>query len=85
MQDCVCHAKGQAMAIPPVGAATRCNFCDSTKYRAPGPCSSCGVYGYKSEPPGYRKMPRTRYDDPPELLPTEPTWADLEDVTVDLF
>lgn len=63
-----------------------CEFCGAGFFVAPGPCSKCGTVGYRSgEPPAFRKMPRTRYDDPPELLPTAPSWDDLEDVPVELF
>lgn len=86
MQDCTYHGPRVAIAAPPVSTGQCCPFCQSAKYRAPGPCPICNTVGYKSgEPPAFRRLPRTRYDDQPELLPAEPTWADLEDVTTELF
>lgn len=86
MDDYHYHGARAVIATPPASAGHCCPFCQSTKYRAPGPCPKCGTVGYKSgEPPAFRKMPRTRYGDPPELLPAEPTWTDLEEVTAELF
>jgi hypothetical protein len=86
MQDCTYHGTRSVIAAPPASAGNRCPFCNAKQFKAGGPCAVCGVWGYKSgEPPAFRKTPRTRYDDPPELLPTEPTWTDLEEVTAELF
>lgn len=69
----------------PAADRNRCPFCLAENFKSPGPCSHCGISGYRDgEPPKSRLHPRKSVplddgDLPYEIEEMEETLIDDED------